>query len=138
MTNVYFLDACALLATFKEEIGYITVADLYAKAEKGELSLRINIVNLLEVFYGLVYDFGLEFSEKRLSEVTNSSVEITNLSLPTLKEAARFKTTYKISLADSIVLAETSVSNGTIITSDHHEMDIVEQNESHIKFLWIR
>jgi hypothetical protein len=42
------------------------------------------MVNLLEVFYGLVYDFGLEFSEKRLIEVTNSSVEITNLSLPTL------------------------------------------------------
>jgi predicted nucleic acid-binding protein len=58
--------------------------------------------------------------------------------LPTLKEAARFKTTYKISIADSIALAETSVSGGTIITADHHEMDIVEQNEHNLKFLWIR
>jgi predicted nucleic acid-binding protein len=78
------------------------------------------MVNLLEVFYGLIYEFGLEFSEKRLNEVINSSVEISNLSLPTLKEAARFKTTYRISIADSIALAETSISGGTIITADHH------------------
>jgi predicted nucleic acid-binding protein len=58
--------------------------------------------------------------------------------LHTLKEAARIKTTYKISIADSIVLAETSVSGGTVITADHHEMDKVEQNESSVKFLWIR
>jgi hypothetical protein len=50
MKNVFFLDACALLATFKEEVGYVVVADLYEKAAEGDISLRINIVNLLEFF----------------------------------------------------------------------------------------
>jgi predicted nucleic acid-binding protein len=138
MKNVYYLDACALLATFKEEVGHDIVSELYEKAANDEISLCINMINLLEVYYVLIYDFGIEFSKERLSEVINSSVEITNLSLDYLKEAARIKTTYKISIADSIVLAETSVSGGTIITADHHEMDVVEQNESTIKFLWIR
>ena len=52
-------------------------------------------------------------------------------------EAGRIKTLYKMSLADSIALGETSVLGATILTSDHHEFDIVEQNEK-IKFAWIR
>jgi hypothetical protein len=29
MKSVYFLDACALLAAYRQEDGYIAVADLY-------------------------------------------------------------------------------------------------------------
>ncbi|GHU08730.1 hypothetical protein FACS1894151_05160 [Spirochaetia bacterium] len=36
---------------------------------------------------------------------------------------------YKISLADSIVLAETKINNASIITADHHEFDIIEKPE---------
>jgi predicted nucleic acid-binding protein len=52
-------------------------------------------------------------------------------------EAGRFKASYKISLADSIALAETSVSGGKLLTADHHEFDIIEKQEK-IKFNWIR
>jgi hypothetical protein len=47
------------------------------------------------------------------------------------------KRKYKITLADSIGLAETIISNGTFVTSDHHELDEVEKNEK-IDFIWIR
>jgi predicted nucleic acid-binding protein len=55
-----------------------------------------------------------------------------------LIEAGRLKTTYKISLADAIALAEASVSGGILVTADHHEMDKIEQAEPNIKFRWIR
>ncbi|MCL2351430.1 MAG: hypothetical protein FWC55_02740, partial [Firmicutes bacterium] len=42
-----------------------------------------------------------------------------------------------ISLADSIALAEAAVIGGHLITADHHELDIVERNES-VRFFWIR
>jgi PIN domain nuclease of toxin-antitoxin system len=138
MKNVYYLDACALLAVFKQEDGYVTVADIYEEAAAGSAVLCMSMVNLLEVYYGLVYDFGAAFAKERLSEVTESIVQITDLTLPKLVEAGRIKTSYKLSLADSIAIAEASVSGGTLVTADHHEMDKVEQREPGIKFLWIR
>ena len=52
-------------------------------------------------------------------------------------EAGRLKATYRISLADSIALAEAIVSDGILLTADHHEFDLIETSEE-IKFLWIR
>ena len=52
-------------------------------------------------------------------------------------EAGRLKATYRISLADSIALAEASVSGGILLTADHHELELVEKNEN-IVFHWIR
>jgi PIN domain nuclease of toxin-antitoxin system len=44
---------------------------------------------------------------------------------------------YKISLADSIVLAQTIVTGGALLTADHHEFDLIEGKEP-IHFHWIR
>jgi len=44
---------------------------------------------------------------------------------------------YKMSLADSIGLAETLINEGYFVTADHHELDIVEKKE-HLKIVWIR
>jgi len=52
-------------------------------------------------------------------------------------EAGRLKVRYRISLADSIALAEASISGGELLTSDHHEFDVIEKNEK-IRFCWIR
>jgi predicted nucleic acid-binding protein len=60
-----------------------------------------------------------------------------NLSDEVFNEAGRFKASYRISLADSIALAEASVSGGELLTADHHEFDVIEKQEK-IKFHWIR
>jgi predicted nucleic acid-binding protein len=138
MTCVYVLDACALLAVIKDEPRTHSIDLAYKEAENGEARIVINRVNLLEVYYGLIYEFGVEIADKLLSEITGSVIEITDLNQKSLVEAGRIKTTYKLSLADAIALAETSVSGGVLLTADHHEMDKVEQSESNIKFLWIR
>ena len=138
MTGRYILDACALLAAYKQEDGFSVVADLYEDAVNGDTMLSMNMINLFEVYYGLIYEFGIEFANERLREVTESIVEITDLTIPKLIEAGRLKTTYQISLADAIAIAEAIISKGTLITADHHEMDRVEQSEQNIQFLWIR
>lgn len=138
MKSVYILDACALLAAYKQEDGFTIVADLYEDAVNGKTRLCINMLNLLEVYYGLIYDFGSAFANERLREVTESIVEITNLTIPKLIEAGRLKTAYKVSLADAIAIAEAIVLEGTLITADHHEMDKIERAEPNIKFQWIR
>ena len=73
-----------------------------------------------------------------LEEIKKSPVEIIHeISDPVFKTAGRIKTSYRVSLADAIALAEAAVRMGTLVTSDHHEFDIVEQNEP-IGFFWIR
>ena len=52
-------------------------------------------------------------------------------------EAGRLKASYKISLADSVALAQTIVSGGALLTADHHEFDAIEKHEN-IRFEWIR
>ena len=52
-------------------------------------------------------------------------------------KAGNLKRRYKMSLADSIGLGETIIYNGTFVTADHHELDIVDKKED-ISFTWIR
>jgi len=43
----------------------------------------------------------------------------------------------KISLVDSIALGDAVVTNASLLSSDHHEFDVIKQQEG-IKFDWIR
>jgi predicted nucleic acid-binding protein len=52
-------------------------------------------------------------------------------------QAGRLKASYRVSLADSILIAQSIMSNAAILSSDHHELDKIEQSEQ-IKFHWIR
>jgi PIN domain nuclease of toxin-antitoxin system len=52
-------------------------------------------------------------------------------------EAAHYKNTYKVSLADSIALGLARLHKAHLVTSDHHEFDPIEA-AADAKFLWIR
>jgi predicted nucleic acid-binding protein len=111
---------------------------LYKEAANGDARLLINKINLLEVYYGFHRERGKNYAEVILRRVVDSAVDVTDTSYEVLVEAGRLKSSYRrISLADSVVLGDASVSNGVIVTADHHEMDIIEKNER-INFLWIR
>jgi predicted nucleic acid-binding protein len=121
----------------KDEAGADTVASIYEKAGRGEALLAINKVNLLEVYYGFYRDQGKAYADNILSNVKQSVVTVGEFTDDVFAAAGRLKAAYKISLADSIALAEALISGGTLLTADHHEFDAVEGNEN-IKFLWIR
>ena len=134
----YILDACALLAVLNKEDGGDKVRKIINQAITDSTEIRMNIVNLLEVYYGIFRDCGKDVAENIIANVYESPVEIIDtISDDVFKEAGRLKATYKISLADSIALAESSASGYELLTSDHHEFDVVEQSEK-IVFHWIR
>ncbi|MCL2055000.1 MAG: PIN domain-containing protein [Oscillospiraceae bacterium] len=138
MKKSYVLDACALIAAIKQENGALAVAELYEEAVNGKADIIINKVNLLEVYYGFRREYGEEYADKILNSVINSIVNISDINIETLIEAGRIKSKYRrISLADSIALAEASVRLGYLVTSDHHEMDVLDE-AGLVKFLWIR
>jgi predicted nucleic acid-binding protein len=63
---------------------------------------------------------------------------LSDISDAIFEEAGRLKASYKVSFADTFALATASVTDATLLTADHHEMDAVEQNEQNIKFHWVR
>ena len=136
----YVLDACAVIALFRNETGAEKVAGIINEAFNGESFVTINKINALEIYYDILRDYGLaaadEFVEALEKLPISMQDKITN---PLFKEAGRFKANYKISLADSIALAEASINNFALVTADHHEFDAIDKStREDIVFYWIR
>ena len=137
MNNFFVLDACALLAVSRNEKGADIVVDAYSRASKGEIKLILNRINLLEVYYDFYRYKGKNYADDFVKTVKRSEVQICEFDEVVFTHAGRLKATYKISLADAIALAQTIAVNGSILTCDHHEFDVIEGKEP-VKFLWIR
>ena len=137
MSDIFVLDACALLAVARNEEGADIVVDKYSRAGEGEAHLFLNRINLLEVYYDFYRYKGKKYADDFVKTVKQSEVQICEFDESIFSHAGRLKATYKISLADSIVLAQAYVVNGTLLTCDHHEFDAIEGKEP-IQFLWIR
>jgi len=104
----------------------------------GECRIAINKFNLLEVHYGYLREKGAAFADNILKVVENSDIHIFDILTNELFNcASSFKASYKVSLADSIALAQATVENAILITADHHEMDEIER-DGKLNFLWVR
>ena len=138
MSKLYVLDACALIAVLSEEEGADKVVEVYTEAASDNAELVMNVMNLLEVYYGDYRAHGKDAANKMVAALKTSLIRIVfEINDDIFAEAGRLKATYKISLADAIALAQTKAVNGILLTADHHEFDVVEKSEP-IQFLWIR
>ena len=138
MNDLYIMDACPLIASIAGEVGAEKVHEILNRALDGEVTIEMNKINLLEVYYDVYKTYGQNEARKFLEDIKNIPIKINpEITDEVLEEAGRFKVMYKIFLADSIVLAETKINNSSIITADHHEFDIIEKTENMI-FFWIR
>jgi len=134
----YVLDACALIALLRDESGAEKVAEAMQEVSNGEATAVMNKINLLEVYYDVYRIHGKEQADRMLVEFKKMPCTITaEISDKLFEQAGRLKASYRISLADAIALSEASLSQGILLTADHHEMDVIEQKEK-IAFNWIR
>jgi PIN domain nuclease of toxin-antitoxin system len=138
LNKTYIFDACALIALLTEENGYKNVEKIIEESKNSRVQIIMHNVNLLEVYYDIYKLYDERSAIKFLNEIKNTPIKlVTEVNDDIIINAGRLKRKYKISLADSIGLAETVISNGTFVTSDHHELDEIEKNEK-IDFTWIR
>ena len=138
MSMHYVMDACALVAFLRKEPGWECVKDVLMRANGNRVILQMHNFNLLEVYYDMYRCIGKEKADAELKMIKCLPIIFnSNLSDDIFEEAGRFKASYKISLADSIVLALSKITKGILLTSDHHEFDVIEGKEP-IQFLWIR
>ena len=129
------LDACAVIAYLNDEVGAQKIDDLFAEHRP----LLIAGINVLEVAYDAVKTTGEASAAAeviRLIEKMPCHIEWT-LSQAVLISAAQFKAGNRISLADSVALGLTKSLNAELVTSDHHEFDILDKRKE-VAFFWIR
>jgi len=135
----YVLDACALVALLKGEDGAEEVDNLFQQAIDGKIELFINVVNLMEVYYGFISDIGLPETINIMNKINDTPLEIINtISQPVFHNAARLKGIYhRISLADAIGVATAIDLGGIFTTADHHELEVIANKEK-LNFFWFR
>ena len=136
--NHFVLDACALIALLQNEEGAEKVADAINAAYEENITVTMNKINLLEVYYDAYRTRGKEQADLMVEELKkrpiNINAEITD---EIFTAAGRLKASCRISLADSIVLAQALVLDAELLTADHHEFGNIEGRES-VRFHWIR
>jgi len=138
MMDIFILDACALIATLNDENGSDRTEDILQRAEDKKCLIYMNKLNLLEVYYVIYRKAGINKADEILFELLNTPlIVIDKLGDDVFREAGKLKAEYKISLADSIALAEAKVREAQLVTCDHHEFDIIDRNGD-VKFHRIR
>jgi uncharacterized protein len=111
------LDSWAVLAWTKgEQPAAERVRALFLAAERGDLMLLINLVNLGEVYYISYRLRGKTFARRLLEVLTRS---VTTVSADSLYlEAAEYKAQFPISYADGFALATAIRENAWLVTGD--------------------
>jgi len=138
MKKLFVLDACALIALLNNEDGADIVEKIYDEAYTNNITIMINKVNLLEVYYGYYKADGKKRADYFLTQYRKHPVvKIGNITNDLFIEAGRLKANYKISLADSIAAAQALVSKGILLTADY-EFKALENAKEPIVFKWIR
>ena len=138
MSNIFILDACALIALLAGEQGAENVKKIIQDAVDGKINIKINQINLLEVYYKVCNVYNQNEANKTMKKIKEFPIEIIiGLKEDVFNEAGRIKSKYKIPLGDSIVVAECIIGNGILVTSDHNDFGKIEKKEK-IKINWFR
>jgi len=136
--KTFILDACALIAFLSGEKGAERVKNILQDALDEKILLKINQINLLEVYYDTINVYDQNTANEMLEKICEFPIEvIVGLNSDVFREAGRIKSKYKIPLGDSIAVAECIAGKGTLVTSDHTDFEKIEIAEK-IKIDWFR
>ena len=134
----YILDACALIALFKQEQGADKVKTLLEEAQSGQAAIYMNVINLIEVHYGFCRALGQELAKLILEQIHTMPIYfVETIDTTIFSETSSLKARYAIPLGDAIGLATAVKMNGTFVTADHSDLNEIEKTES-IPFFWFR
>jgi PIN domain nuclease of toxin-antitoxin system len=118
------LDACAVIAFFRNEEGSDVVRETLTNESNNCL---IHVINLCEVYYDFYRDIGEEETEQLIEELGMLNVKIRfDLTASFWRQVGKYKATIKrISLADCFALALANQEQGMLVTSDRKEFEPV-------------
>ena len=131
---IYILDACAMIAYLRKEIG----ADVVRKIIVDPTSIcYAHAINLCEVYYDFWRVGGESAAEQAIEDLLILGIiERNDFDQNFWKVIGKIKANNKASLADCTAICLAIQLGGTVLTSDHHEFDkIARDNVCSIQFI---
>ncbi len=118
---IYVLDASAIIAWLRNEPG----ADVVDSSVRDVNSQCLaHAINLCEVYYAAHRNMGVAHAEAVIGDLaTVGVIERNDFDQMFWKDAGKLKAGGGVSLADCFAITLTNRVGGTLLTSDHHEMD---------------
>jgi predicted nucleic acid-binding protein len=119
---IYVLDACAMISWLRNEPGDVVVDSAIRDVNSQCLA---HALNLCEVFYDAFRNVGESHAQSVIKDLQAVRItERSDLDESFWQEVGKLKALYrKISLADCCAVALTNRVGGTLLTSDHHELE---------------
>jgi len=131
----YVIDACALIAFLQNESGGDKLCELFKVSEN---EFFMHSVNLTEVYYDAVYVAGEDKAQELFEKVAELPITILwDLNVPLIRLVGKYKTSYRISFADAFVLALAEKEKAIVVSTDHHEFDVIE-SAGELSICWLR
>ncbi len=120
---IYVLDACAMIAYLNNEPGADVVEAALVDPANQCLA---HAINLCEVFYQFYRAGGAQAAADAIGDLRRMNIiERDDLDEAFWTEAGKLKAQHRASLADFCAIALTNRVGGTLLTSDHHELDVI-------------
>lgn len=129
MSNTYILDSYSLIAFFQNEKGGYLVKNLLQKAKKKECKLYFSEINLGELYYITIRDWGIAKAQKLLASVYQLPIDLVLPKRENILQAGEFKSQGNISYADCFVIDLAKVYKGIIVTGDKEFGNFVKKGE---------
>ena len=125
-------DSWAVLAYLQGEDSAVKVRDILLSPENGG-SLLMSVVNLGEIWYAIARRISSEEADISVNEVMNWGIEVVDADWTLSRQAAVFKSKYKISYADAFAAALAKTRDAVLLTGDNE----FKQIEKEIKIKWL-
>ncbi|NEP19607.1 MAG: type II toxin-antitoxin system VapC family toxin [Leptolyngbya sp. SIO4C1] len=129
------LDACAVIAFFRDEAG-AAVVESYLTGN--QYDCMIHSVNLCEVYYDFYRSGGETATHDVLRDLQQAGVIFRqDLTIEFWQQVGKYKATIaRIALADCFALTLANRENGVLVTSDRREFEpVVNLNVCPIEFI---
>jgi len=129
------LDSWALIAFFEDEPCAGVVEEILEAASREKHRLYLTTVNWAEVYYNTMREVSQEAADHHSKIIETLPIEIVGIGddLRLARQAAIYKATNRLSLADAFAVALTKDKKAELVTGDPEFKAL----EKEIKILWL-
>ncbi len=129
------LDSWALMAFFEDEPAAEAVEELLDQASREKHRLFMTSINWAEVYYSTMREVSQEAAEQHAQIIANLPIDIIGIGddLKLARQAAIYKATHRISLADAFAAALTKEKKAELVTGDQEFKSL----DGEIKICWL-
>lgn len=126
-------DSWAIIAYFEDEPAGQRIEEIIIDANERDIPMRMSVVNAGELWYIVARQTSHSEADSSIAELRSLGIHFDKPDWEATRQAAVFKSKYKMSYADAFAAALSMQKNAHLVTGDNE----FKQVEKEIKILWV-